>query len=311
MRINQTRASCPVFFSPLNTDNSYFRTAKIEVDMEDIVVQDTEAIQRWVDVGIEFATTYGLRLIGAILIFLVGSWVIRRLVALIETLMKRYQYEPSLQLFLANLISWTLKVVLVIVVVSSLGVDVTTFAAIIAAAGLAVGLALQGSLSNFAGGVLLMVFRPYKIGDLIEAQGVLGHVKVIEVFTTHLVTLDNKRVIVPNGPMANGNIVNYTSEGMIRVDTVIGVAYGEDIRETKKVLMGVLTGQEKVLQEPAPSVNVLELADSSVNYAVRGYCKPEHYWDVYFATYEGAKLALDEAGLEIPYPHQVEIHKES
>ena len=131
----------------------------------------------------------------------------------------------------------------------------------------------------------------------------------IEIFTTKLVTPDNKLAIIPNGAMANGNIFNYTEEGQIRVDTIIGVGYNEDIKRTKEVLMEVLTSNPKVLQDPAPSVNVSELADSSVNFAVRPFCKPEHYWDVYFATMEGCKLALDKAGIEIPYPHSVEIHK--
>ena len=154
-----------------------------------------------------------------------------------------------------------------------------------------------------------MIFKPYRIGDLIEAQGVLGGVKEIEIFTTKLITPENKLAIVPNGAMANGNIVNYTAEGKIRVDTVIGVAYEEDIKTVKEVLLKVLTDNPKVLQDPAPSVNVLELADSSVNFAVRPFSKPEDYWDVYFATYEGCKLALDEAGIEIPYPHEVEVQK--
>ena len=155
--------------------------------------------------------------------------------------------------------------------------------AIIGAAGLAIGLALQGSLSNFAGGVLLIIFKPYKIGDLIEAQDTLGVVKEIEIFTTKLVTPDNKLAIVPNGAMANGNIVNYSAEGKMRVDTVIGVGYGEDIKKTKEVLMEVLTSNPKVLQDPAPSVNVMELADSSVNFAVRPFCRPGDYLDVDFA----------------------------
>ena len=135
-------------------------------------------------------------------------------------------------------------------------------------------------------------------------------VKEIEIFTTKLTTPENKLAIVPNGAMANGNIINYSAEGKIRVDTVIGVGYGEDIKKTKEVLLNVLTSNPKVLQDPAPSVNVMELADSSVNFAVRPFCKPEDYWDVYFGTYENCKLALDAAGIEIPYPHQVEIHKE-
>lgn len=269
-----------------------------------------EEAKIWYEKGIDFVTEYGPKVLGAILIFIIGSWVIKKLMGALRRVMDKSKYEESLQQFLLNLLSWALKVVLVLVVISQLGVDVTTFAAVIAAAGLAVGLALQGSLSNFAGGVLIMIFKPYKIGDLIEAQGVLGAVKEIQIFTTKLTTPENKLAIVPNGAMANGNIINYTAEGKIRVDTVIGVGYDEDIKKTKEVLMGILTSNPKVLKEPAPSVNVMELADSSVNFAVRPFCKPEDYWDVYFAVYENAKLELDRAGIEIPYPHSVEIHKE-
>ncbi|WP_108422962.1 mechanosensitive ion channel family protein [Flagellimonas amoyensis] len=269
-----------------------------------------EKAEEWMNYGLELAKEFGPKLITAILIYLVGIWVIKRITGGTRKMMSKSKYDESLQKFLLNLFSWALKVFLVIVVISRLGVDVTTFAAVIAAAGLAVGLALQGSLSNFAGGVLIMIFKPYRIGDLIEAQGILGKVKEIEIFTTKMVTPQNKLAIVPNGAVANGNIINYTAEGKMRVDTVIGVGYGEDIKKTKEVLLNVLTSNPKVLQEPAPSVNVLELADSSVNFAVRPYCKPEDYWDVYFETYEKSKLALDAAGIEIPYPHRVEIRKE-
>ncbi|RKN81578.1 mechanosensitive ion channel family protein [Ulvibacterium marinum] len=269
-----------------------------------------EEAEVWMNKGIDFVIQYGPKVLGAILIYIVGSWIIKKIIGTTRKVMSKSSYDESLQRFLLNMASWALKVLLIIIVISTLGVDVTTFAAVIAAAGLAVGLALQGSLSNFAGGVLIMIFKPYRIGDLIEAQGVLGVVKEIEIFTTKLTTPENKLAIVPNGAMANGNIINYTEEGKIRVDTVVGIGYGEDIKKTKEVLMEVLTSNPKVLPEPAPSVNVMELADSSVNFAVRPFCKPEDYWDVYFATYEGAKLALDAAGIEIPYPHSVEIHKE-
>ncbi len=268
-----------------------------------------ENAQVWIDKGVDFVTEYGPKVIGAILIYIVGSWIIKKITGALRKVMSKSKYDESLQKFLLNLVSWALKVLLILVVIGKLGVETTSFAAILAAAGLAVGLALQGSLSNFAGGVLIMIFKPYRIGDLVEAQDVLGVVKEIEIFTTKLVSPDNKLVIVPNGAMANGNIVNYTAEGKIRVDTVIGVAYEEDIKKTKEVLLKVLTSNPKVLNDPAPSVNVLELADSSVNFAVRPFCKPEDYWDVYFATYEGCKLALDEAGIEIPYPHEVEVQK--
>ena len=238
-----------------------------------------------------YVESYGVPVLKAILIYIIGSWVIKRIIKAVRNVMTKQDYDKSLQKFLLNLAKWALTIFLVITVISTLGVETTSFAAVIAAAGLAIGLALQGSLSNFAGGVLLIIFKPYKIGDLIEAQDSLGVVKEIEIFTTKIVSPDNKLVIIPNGAMANGNITNYTAEGKIRVDTVIGVGYGEDIKKTKDVLLEVLTSNELVLKDPAPSVNVMELADSSVIFAVRPFCMPEPYWDVYFATYENCKLA--------------------
>ncbi|MFS4456778.1 mechanosensitive ion channel family protein [Maribacter sp. 2304DJ31-5] len=256
-----------------------------------------------------YVEAYGIPLIKAIIIYIIGSWIIKKIVKAVKKVMSKGTYDISLQKFLTDLISWGLRIFLIITVISTLGVETTSLAAVIAAAGLAVGLALQGSLSNFAGGVLLMIFKPYKIGDLIEAQGVLGSVKEIEIFTTKLITPQNKLAIVPNGAMANGNIINYTAEGKMRVDTSVGVDYGSDIKKTKEVLLAMLKANPKVLADPAPSVNVEELADSSVNLAVRPYCRPEDYWDVYFATIEGSKAALDMAGIEIPYPHEVQINK--
>ncbi len=268
-----------------------------------------EDAQVWIDKGIDFAVEFGPKVIGAILIYIIGSWVIKKLMKVLRKGMSKQDYDKSLQKFLLNLAKWALTIFLIITVVSTLGVETTSFAALIAAAGLAIGLALQGSLSNFAGGVLLMIFKPYKIDDLIEAQGVLGNVKEIEIFTTKLITPQNKLAIVPNGAMANGNIINYTAEGKIRVDTTVGVDYGSDIKKSKDVLLAMLKANPMVLQDPAPSVNVEELGDSSVNLAVRPFCKPEDYWDVYFATIEGTKEALDKAGIEIPYPHEVQINK--
>ena len=258
---------------------------------------------------IGYVETYGVPVLKAIVIYIIGSWIIKKIIGAVKKVMAKGTYDVSLQKFLTNLVSWGLKIFLIITVISTLGVETTSLAAVIAAAGLAVGLALQGSLSNFAGGVLLMIFKPYKIGDLVEAQGVLGSVKEIEIFTTKLITPQNKLAIVPNGAMANGNIINYTAEGKMRVDTVVGVDYGSDIKKTKEVLLEMLKANPKVLNDPAPSVNVEALADSSVNLAVRPYCKPEDYWDVYFGTIEGTKEALDKAGIEIPYPHEVQINK--
>lgn len=268
-----------------------------------------EKAEEWLNYGVELAKEFGPKVLTALLIFIIGLWVIKRVIGAAKKVMYNSKYDESLQRFLLSMVSWILKIFLILLVIGQLGINITTFAAVIAAAGLAVGLALQGSLSNFAGGVLIMIFKPYKIGDLIEAQGVLGNVKEIEIFTTKLITPQNKLAIVPNGAMANGNIINYTAEGKMRVDTTIGIGYGEDIKKAKEVLLEVLEANPKVLKDPAPSVNVSELADSSVNFAVRPFCAPEDYWSVYFATLENCKLALDKAGIEIPYPHQVEIQK--
>ena len=226
-----------------------------------------------------------------------------------DKLLSKTKYDITLLRFFHNILAWALKIVLILLVVSTLGIDITAFAAIIAAAGLAVDLALQGSLSNFAGGVLIMVFKPYKIGDLVEAQGVIGEVSEIDIFNTRLVSPDNKKIIVPNGAMANGNIINYTTEGKIRVDMEVGVSYDSDIKKAKEVLLKVLTDNSKVLKSPVPIVGVSQLADSSLQFVVRPYCKPADYWDVYFSTYENVKIALNQAEIEIPFPHTVLINK--
>tara|TARA_R110002050_G_scaffold57866_1_gene130095 strand:+ start:56 stop:871 length:816 start_codon:yes stop_codon:yes gene_type:complete len=262
--------------------------------------------EKWIELGLQ----YGLKIIGAILIWIIGSWVIKKLIKGTKKVMSTRDYDESLQKFLLNLVSWILKIVLIIVVLGTMGVETTSFAALLAAAGLAIGMALQGSLGNFAGGVLIMIFKPIKIGDLIEAQGEIGVVKEIEIFTTKLTGLSNKEVIIPNGSLSNGNIINYTTEGTRRVDLTFGVSYDADIKKTKDVLMRVLTSNPKVLKTPEPTVNVSELADSSVNFAVRPWCNAADYWNVYFETTENVKEALDAAGIEIPYPHQVEIHKQ-
>jgi len=266
-------------------------------------------LEKLIDTVTTYGTEYGLKVLAAIVIWIIGSWIIKKIMRVARNIMMKKEYDESLQKFLLNLISWTFKILLIVVILGQLGIETTSFAAILAAAGLAVGLALQGSLSNFAGGVLMMVFKPIKIGDLIEAQGELGVVKEIEIFTTKLITPGNKLAIIPNGILSNGTIKNYTAEGKLRVDLTFGVSYDADIKQTKEVLMSVLTANDKVLKDPAPAVTVSELADSSINFAVRPWCTPENYWDVYFETTENVKDALDKAGIEIPYPHTVEIRK--
>jgi small conductance mechanosensitive channel len=266
-------------------------------------------METYIDSAKELLVEYSPKVITALAILIIGLFLINLLVRVSKKIMIKAKVDVTLQKFLGDLLSWILKALLIITVISKLGVPTTSFVAIIGAAGLAVGLALQGSLANFAGGVLIMIFKPFKIGDLVEAQGEVGVVKEIEIFTTKLIGLSNKEIIIPNASLSNGNIVNYTTEGTRRVDLVIGVSYDADIKKTKEVLMNVLTSNSKVLKDPAPVVAVSELADSSVNFAVRPWSKTEDYWDVYFESTENIKEALDKAGIEIPYPHQVEIRK--
>lgn len=257
----------------------------------------------------ELIIEYTPRILMALAMLIIGLIAIRVIVNTTKKILRKREVDVSLQQFLGDLLSWTLKILLFITVIAKLGVETASFAAIIAAAGLAIGLALQGSLGNFAGGVLIMIFKPFKVGDLIQAQGETGVVKQIEIFTTKLTGLSNREIIIPNGSLSNGNIINFTTEGTRRVDLVFGVSYDADIKQTKDVLMSVLTSHPKVLKDPTPGVTVLELADSSVNFAVRPWCKTEDYWTVYFDVTENTKIALDKAGIEIPYPHQVEIKK--
>ncbi len=252
---------------------------------------------------------YSPKVLYALGLLIVGLYAIKFVIRLIKKLLNVRHVDETLQTFLGNLLGWGLKALLLVAVISKLGVDTTALAAVMAAAGLGLGLALQGALGNFAGGVLIILFKPFKVGDLVDVQGEIGTVKDIEIFTTQILTPNNKRVIIPNGTLANSNIINLSAEGKLRIDLTIGVGYNEDIKQAKAVLLKVLTSHPKVIQEPLPTVDVSELADSSVNFAVRPWSTVEDYWTVYFEVTENCKLALDAAGIEIPYPHTVEIHK--
>lgn len=267
--------------------------------------------QKWIDSGYNFIIEFGPKVIGALLIWIIGSWVINILLKGANRAMNKGDYDESLKKFLSNLLSWILKIILIIVVLGTVGVETTSFAAIIAAAGLAIGLALQGSLGNFAGGVLIMIFKPFKIGDYIQAQGESGTVKEIEIFTTKLTTPDNKEVIIPNGSLSNGNIVNFSTEATRRVDFTFGVGYDSDIKLTKETILSVINKHDLILKNPAPAINVSELGDSSINFFTRVWVNKADYWTVNFDIIEQTKEALDAAGIDIPYPHQVEIHKEA
>ncbi len=272
-------------------------------NLEISVAQLEDLSTKAYELGIEYAPRLAL----AILTLLIGLWIISGISKLVKLSMERSKVDPTLIPFMGSFISWMLKVLLFISVASMIGIATTSFIAVLGAAGLAIGLALQGSLANFAGGVLVMIFKPYKVGDLIESQGHLGVVKEVQIFNTILIAPQSKQVIIPNGATSNGAIVNYTVEGKIRVDLSVGVSYSADIDETKAVLMEVLVAHDKVMQDPAPFVGVSEMADSSVNFVVRPHCLPKDYWEVYFSVNEAVKKALDKNAISIPFP-QRDVH---
>ncbi|MBQ0720750.1 MAG: mechanosensitive ion channel [Gammaproteobacteria bacterium] len=272
-------------------------------DVDKAVTQMESLYMKGYELGLEYAPKLAL----AIITLIVGLWIIRVIGKVLTASMERSKVDQTLIPFLNSLTSWSLKVLLFVSVASMIGIATTSFIAILGAAGLAIGLALQGSLANFAGGVLIMVFKPYKVGDLIESQGQLGVVKEVQIFNTIIIAPQNKQVVIPNGVVSNGPIVNYTAEGVIRVDLSIGIAYNADIGKAKSVIMAVMAQHEKVLSDPAPFVGVSEMADSSVNLAVRPQCKPEFYWDVFFDINEQMKIALDDNNITIPFP-QRDVH---
>jgi len=257
--------------------------------------------------AIELLMTYAPKLFLAIITLIIGLWIIGIVVNVSRKALEKSKTDKTLLPFFTSLISWILKILLFISVASMIGIATTSFIAILGAAGLAVGLALQGSLANFAGGVLILIFKPYNVGDLVEAQGHLGVVKEVQIFNTIILTPNNKRVIIPNGAMSNGSITNYSAEGQLRVDLLIGIAYESDIPKAKSLLLNMLKEDPRVLKEPAPLVAVSELADSSVNLVVRPWCDFSNYWSVYFDTTEKAKHVLEENGITIPFP-QRDVH---
>lgn len=249
----------------------------------------------------------GPQIILAIIVLLIGLRLIKFALKLVNKGFESRNLDPTLRPFISNLINWGLKVLLIVSVAGMVGIANTSFVAIIGAAGLAIGFALQGTLANFAGGVLILIFKPFKIGDLIEAQGYLGVVEEIEIFVTKILTPDNRLVILPNGALSNGSVKNLTAKNEVRVDLTVGIAYNEDIKKARKLLLEVMENHPKVLKEPAPLVALAELADSSVNLAVRPWCAPGDYWAVYFEVLEGSKDVLDKAGITIPFP-QRDVH---
>lgn len=255
----------------------------------------------------ELVTIYGLRVLAALVIFVIGRWVAKLICKVIERMMEKGEVDPTIRKFVGNMAYIALLAFVVLAALSQLGIQTTSFIAVLGAAGLAIGLALQGSLSNFAAGFLMIIFRPIRVGDYIEGAGTAGTVEEIAIFTTTLVTPDNKTVIIPNAALTGDNIVNWTLKGTRRVDLVMGIGYEDDIDKAKQVMRDVLAEDDRILKDPAPQIAMVELADSSVNFVVRPWAKASDYWGVYMETTERIKKAFDANGISIPFP-QRDVH---
>lgn len=252
----------------------------------------------------DLAVTYGIKIIIAAIILVVGIYIAKWLKKLVVKVMAKKDMDVAVTGFVSSLAYYALLAFVVITALSQVGVQTASFVAVLGAAGLAIGLALQGSLSNFAAGVLILIFKPFRLGDFVEIAGVQGSVSNIQVFTTELLTPDNKSVIVPNSQAMNGTITNYSSRDTRRIDLEVGIGYSDDIDKAKTVLNSIISDNPKVLPQPECTIAVLALADSSVNFAVRPWVKTSDYWDVFFELNETIKKRFDEENISIPFPQQ-------
>ena len=277
------------------------------VDVMEVIPTSVEDVsQLWLTVQ-DLAMDWGIKVLAALAIFVIGRWVAMGVRRGVRRMMEKGGIDPMIIGFVGSITYIALLAFVVIAALGQLGIQTTSFIAILGAAGLAVGLALQGSLANFAAGFLMLIFRPFKVGDFVEAAGVAGVVKDMQIFTTTMKTGDNKTIIIPNAKISGDNIINYSAEENRRVDMTVGVAYDADLSKVKDVLNDIISKEERILSDPAPQVAVAELADSSVNFIVRVWTKTEDYWGVKFDATETIKNRFDEAGIGIPFP-QRDIH---
>jgi small conductance mechanosensitive channel len=261
------------------------------------------------DKGVDIGLDLGIKVATALAIFFIGKFAVHLVVSAIARLMQKQEVDKTLETFICNLVRTALMIVVIIAAIGAVGIQTTSFIAIFGAAGLAVGLALQGSLSNFASGVLIVLFRPYRVGDWIEAAGISGGVEQVQILTTILKTGDNKQIIVPNSQIMSSIITNYSANPTRRVDMVIGVSYDDDIDKVRKTLEEIIAAEDRILSEPAPTVTVSALADSSVNFNVRPWVNTADYWGVMFDMTEAIKKRFDKEGISFPFPQQdVHLH---
>lgn len=250
----------------------------------------------------------GKQIISAIIIFLIGRLLISIVNKLVAKLLARRHVDAGVQTFVKSFVNIMLTILLIVAIISKLGVDTTSFAALLASAGVAIGMALSGNLQNFAGGLIILLLRPFKVGDFIECQGVSGTVKEIQIFHTILTSPDNKVIYVPNGSLSSGTVINYSREATRRVDWTFTVEYGEDYEKVENVINKLIAADERILDTPAPFVNLIALADSSVNVVVRVWVKSENYWDVFFSMNKAVYATFNKEGINFPFP-QLTIHQ--
>ena len=255
----------------------------------------------------ELFTVFGVKILGAIVVFIIGRWVAKAFANLMRKLMDKREVDPTVTKFVGNLTYFALLTFIVLAALGLVGIQTTSFIAVLGAAGLAIGLALQGSLANFAAGFLLILFRPFKVGDFIDAAGVAGTVEAIQIFTTRLATPDNKTIIIPNAKLTGDNIINFSAKGTRRADMVFGIGYGDDIDKARGIISDILSNEERILKDPAPQVAVSELGDSSVNFVARPWVNAQDYWGVVFDVTEAVKKRFDAEGISIPFP-QRDVH---
>lgn len=258
--------------------------------------------------AIEWFWGFVPNLVSALVILLIGMWVIRIINMGVRKFFDKKDFDLTLELFVQNLVSYSLRLLLLVLIITQLGVKTSSLIAVLGAAGIAIGLALQGSLSNFAGGIILLIFKPMKIGDWVSAQGIDGSVEEIGIFSTRIKTFGNQIATIPNGSLSNGSIVNYNAMDTRRDNIVIGIGYGSDIRKAREIILELCAADERIDKEPAPVVLLNELADSSVNLAVRFWAKNSVFWDAHFELIENIKTAFDQNGIEIPFPQRV-VHR--
>ena len=264
-----------------------------------------DKVTRYTDLAYQYGTEYGIKILGSLLIFFIGKWVARKVIMLMRKGMERANVDPILVSFASNAMYVGAIVVIIIAAISNLGVETTSFVAVFGAAGLAIGLALKDTLANVGAAVLIIFFRPFKVGDFIEVSGVMGNVKSMNLFSTTLTTTDNRSIIIPNGTLIGGNIINYTGNNTRRIDMVFDIDFKDDLKLAKEVVMGVLLSNPKVLKEPAPVVAVGALAQNSVQIFARPWVKVDDYWDGMFEMTEAVKLEFDKNGISIPFPQMV------